>query len=179
MENHKQITKISKIDIQFYFQEIPILIRRVDNTTIKRREVFFTTCLYVALLPYFATLHSLFWENILVCFSYSRNLLFPTFFQKLLKNQDTPLSIAQKLFLFISRYLFRKIFWKVCYQLMGLWIVSQNQPGACRLIVKKIFMVSVGKNMNFLFRMSSMHGQIDYHVLYGHSFFGKEMPFGF
>ena len=142
---------------------------------------FFTTCLYVALLPYFATCiyYTVCFEKIFKFAFLIQGICYFFLFFKNCSRIRNSIKHCAKLFLFISRYLFRKIFWKVFYQLMGLWIVSQNQPGVCRLIVKKIFMVSVGKNMNFLFRMSSMHGQIDYHVLYGHSFFGKEMPFGF
>ena len=91
----------------------------------------FTTYIYhIILLPYFATCiyDKVCFEKIFLFAFLTRYVLFSTFF-KIAQESRHSIKHCAKLFLFISRYLFRNIFWKVFYQLMGLWIVSQNRPG--------------------------------------------------
>ena len=112
LENHRQITKITKIGIQLYFKEIPIRIGRVDNTTIKYREVFLQV---VYMLLYYPTLqHAFIRQFVLRKYSSLLFLLkvfdFFHFFSKIAQESRHSIKHCAKLFLFISRYLFRKIF---------------------------------------------------------------------
>ena len=80
-----------------------------------------------------------------------KEFAFSHFFSKIAQESRHSIKHCAKLFLFISRYLFRKIFWKVFYQLMGLWIVSQNRPGDVGLSSKRFLWYQLEKTWIFCF----------------------------